>query len=149
MEKGQDITLGLVCAGIGIAGAWMASSYSGAGGTYPMVLGIVLALLGALVSARALLRAEDEERPLINAPANLLIALAAGAAYIGLILPLGFYTASALLMLVLPVALGFRRPVFTLSAAATFVAMVWLIFSVILEKPLPREIWVTFTSGGA
>ncbi len=113
-----------------------------------MILGIVLALLGATIAARAAIATQNEERPLVTAKANLIIALIAGAAYVALVVPLGFYTASALLMLCIPIALGFRRPIFTVVSAAVFVMMVWLIFSVILEKPLPREIWLTLGSGG-
>ncbi len=38
MERSQDLTLGLLFAGLGLAAAWQAGSYQGAGGTYPMVL---------------------------------------------------------------------------------------------------------------
>lgn len=149
MEKGQDIVLGLVFAAIGVAAAIMATAYSGAGGVYPMILGIVLALLGLAVTGRALVMAENVERPLVAAPKNLLIAVIIGVVYVALIVPLGFYTASALLMLAAPLALGFHRLVYTLVAAGVFITMVWVIFSLVLEKPLPREIWFTLGFGGA
>ena len=57
---------------------------------------------------------------------------------------LGFYTASALVVLALPLALGFRQPVFLALTTAVFIAIVWVVFSIVLEKPLPAEFWQTF-----
>ncbi|WP_249691150.1 tripartite tricarboxylate transporter TctB family protein [Stappia sp. WLB 29] len=148
MERSQDLALGLLFAGLGLAAAWQAGSYQGAGGTYPMVLGLGLALCGALVMLRAARSKTDAPRRLVDVPANLVKALAAGVIYVALILPLGFYTASALLMLALPPVLGFRRPLYTAVVAASFVALVWIVFSLVLNKPLPAELWAASRLGG-
>ncbi len=139
MEQRQDIVLGLVFMGLGIAAAWMATSYTGAGGTYPMVLGIILTLLGATVALRAIRAGSVSERVLIDAPSKMITATVIAAIYVALVVPLGFYTSSFLLMLALPRALGFRQGVYALIVALVFMAIVFLVFSVVLEKPLPRE----------
>lgn len=139
MERRQDIALGLIFVGLGIAAAWMATSYSGAGGTYPMVLGVILTLLGAAVALRAIRKGSDAARPLIDAPVKMITAVAIAAIYVALVVPLGFYTSSFLLMLALPIALGFRQGVYALIVALVFMTVVYLVFSVLLEKPLPRE----------
>ncbi|MCR9087285.1 MAG: tripartite tricarboxylate transporter TctB family protein [Rhodobacteraceae bacterium] len=149
MERRQDIVLGAVFTALGIAAAWMATSYSGAGGLYPMVLGVILTLLGAVVAARAIRSGADKERVLIGAPVKMVTAIAAGALYVALVVPLGFYTASFLLMLFLPIALGFRQGLYALIVAVVFMGLVYLVFSVLLEKPLPREALVSlFGTGG-
>jgi hypothetical protein len=63
-------------------------------------------------------------------------------------MPLGFFTASVLLMLVMPVVLGFRQPVYLVLMALVFMALVWVVFSVVLEKPLPPEFWSAMRRGG-
>ncbi|MEP3333517.1 tripartite tricarboxylate transporter TctB family protein [Sedimentitalea sp.] len=139
MEQRQDIVLGLVFVGLGIAAAWMATSYSGAGGIYPMVLGIVLTLLGGTVSLKAVRAGSTAERTLIDAPSKMITAVIIAVIYVALVVPLGFYTSSFLLMLALPVALGFRQVIYALIVALVFMLVVFLVFSVLLEKPLPRE----------
>ena len=149
MERRQDIALGLLFAGIGIAAAWMATGYAGASGTYPMVLGLILALLGGAVTVRALRARRNEERRLVEAPAQMLIAAVIATIYVALVVPLGFYTASFLLMLALPMALGFRRAGYALTVALVFVALIYLVFSVLLEKPLPHEALLSLLASGA
>ncbi len=139
MEKRQDIVLGLVFVGLGLAAAWMATSYSGAGGTYPMVLGIILTLFGGAVALKASRSLSRAERTLIEAPSKMITAVIIAVIYVALIVPLGFYTSSFLLMLALPIALGFRQGIYALIVALVFMVIVSLVFSVLLEKPLPRE----------
>lgn len=139
MERRQDIGLGLAFIGLGLAAAWMATSYNGAGGTYPVVLGIILTLLGGTVALRAVRKGSIEERRLVEAPSKMITAVIVAVIYVALIVPLGFYTSSVLLMLSLPIALGFRQWLYTLIVALVFILVVFLVFSVLLEKPLPRE----------
>ncbi len=149
MERQQDIVLGAIFLALGLAAAWGAGAYSGASGNYPMVLGLLLALTGAVVSIRALRFEEPAERVLIDAPKKLYTAIAVAVIYVALVVPLGFYTASLLLMLALPFALGFRRHIYALTVGAVFTLIVYLVFSVFLERPLPREaILSLFGSGG-
>ncbi|MEP3277515.1 MAG: tripartite tricarboxylate transporter TctB family protein [Stappiaceae bacterium] len=139
MATRGDITLGLIFVGLGIAAAWMATSYTGAGGTYPMVLGIILTLLGGTVALRAIHAGSDVEHTLINAPSKMITAVAIAVVYVALVVPIGFYSSSFLLMLAIPLALGFRQILYALIVAGVFILVVFLVFSVLLEKPLPRE----------
>jgi putative tricarboxylic transport membrane protein len=149
MEKRQDIVVGLIFSGIGLGAAWMATEYRGASGNYPMALGLILTLLGAAVVIKVIRSARNEPRPLIDAPAQMIIATVVAAVYVAAVVPLGFYTASFLVMLAMPLALGFRRIVYALVVAAVFIMLVYLVFSVLLDKPLPREaILSLLTAGG-
>lgn len=149
MERQQDIALGTIFVVLGLAAAGGATAYSGASGTYPLVLGLLLALSGATVAIKALRSSTSDKRVLIDAPDKLFTAIAVGVVYVALVVPLGFYTSSFLLMLALPFALGFRRHAFTLAVGAIFTAIVYLVFSVFLERPLPREALLTlFGFGG-
>lgn len=149
MERQQDIALGTIFVVLGLAAAYGATAYSGASGNYPLVLGLLLALTGALVAFRAIRSNTITERVLIDAPGKLYTAIGVGVIYVALVVPLGFYTSSFLLMLALPIALGFRRHVYALTVGAAFTAIVYLVFSVFLERPLPREaVMSLFGSGG-
>ena len=69
--------------------------------------------------------------------------------YVAAVVPFGFYTASLLMMLAMPLALGFRQIVYAGGVAAVFMGLVYMVFSVLLEKPLPREAILTlFATGG-
>jgi hypothetical protein len=68
--------------------------------------------------------------------------------YVAAVVPLGFYTASFLLMLAMPLGLGFRRGIYALFTAVAFVAIVYLVFTVLLRKPLPREAILSLSGVG-
>jgi hypothetical protein len=104
-----------------------------------MVLGLILTGLGATVALRAVRAGSTPERILVDAPTKMITAIVIAAIYVGLVVPLGFYTSSFLLMLALPIALGFRRGLYALIVAVVFMTVVYLVFSILLEKPLPRE----------
>ncbi|MBS4011540.1 MAG: tripartite tricarboxylate transporter TctB family protein [Roseovarius sp.] len=148
MEKRQDLVTGLIFTGLGLAAAWMARSYSGAGGTYPMVLGMALAAFGGAIALRPVRATVNAARPLAEAPRNLLIATVVAAGYIALVMPLGFFTASGLVMLIMPLMLGFRQPIYLVLMALIFMALVWAVFSIVLEKPLPPDFWSSARRGG-
>lgn len=141
MERRQDFVLGVSFAALGLYAALASMAYSGATGTYPMVLGIALAAFGLLIAIRAGYRRRSGDRPLTLHAGRALLTVVLAAVYLWLVPIVGFYTASGLVVLALPIGLGFRRPVFLAAATASFVALVWLVFSILLEKPLPREIW--------
>lgn len=148
MERRQDIFLGLLFTGVGLIVALLSRSYSGASGFYPLVLGIVMALVGAIIAIKAIMTGSQTIRVLAPAPAKLLLSAIACMIYVFLVVPLGFYTASVLLMLLLPVLLGFRRPLFLCLMAVGFVGLIYVLFSLVLEKPLPAEFW-SYTRMGA
>ena len=149
MEKRQDVILGLLFTGLGLAAAWIALSYSGAGGIYPAVLSLVMASIGLLIASRAAKKSRDVPRVLMDAPFKLFLTIAACALYVAMVTVLGFYTASLSLLLLLPVLLGFRRPLFLGLTACLFMLVVWVLFSLVLEKPLPAEIWSQARTAGS
>ena len=141
-ERRQDILLGGVFAAVGSTAALMAAEYPGASGIYPTALGCVVAGLGALVAIRAVLRGADGPRVLVENAPRAALTLGLAALYLVLVPVLGFYLASALL--VVPLCLGFRRPLYSLVSTGVFIGIVWLVFSVVLEKPLPAPVWLSY-----
>lgn len=141
MERRQDIVLGAVFAALGLFAAVKATAYSGATGAYPMALSLVLVAFGVLVAVKAALRGQSVPRPLTENTGRALLTFGLGAVYLALVPLLGFYTASALVVLALPLSLGFRQPLFLVAVTVIFVTVVWVVFSLVLEKPLPTEFW--------
>lgn len=141
VERRQDIATGFVFAAIGLVAAILARDYAGVSGGYPAALGILLMLFGLGLALRAGMTGADMPRPLIDHGPRFLLGLAVIGVYLAAVSILGFYTAGFLLMLALPVLLGFRRPVFVLATAVGFSAVVYLIFTVLLAKPLPPDLW--------
>jgi putative tricarboxylic transport membrane protein len=143
MERTQDMVVGLLFALVGLGAAWIAWGYSGATGIYPMALGIAMGVLGTGLAVGAALSGRQAKRILLPRPRPVACTLAIAAIYTWAVGRLGFFTSSALLMLLLPPVLGFRRPIFLVVAGLVFVAAMFLIFAVALQKPLPREIWLS------
>ena len=141
MERRQDIATGLAFALLGGATWWLAQTYRGASGAYPATLGVALTVLGLLVAGRALLRRTDAARPLIENAAPLALTVGVAALYVWAVTRIGFFTASAALMLALPPLLGLRRPWLVMVAAIVFVALVYAVFTLLLGKPLPPDPW--------
>lgn len=137
----QDAVAGVLLALVGTVAVTISTSYRGASGGYPGTLGAVLAVLGLFLVLQAVRRSRSgtESRPLATSPLHLMTALAIAAAFLALVPAIGFYSSSLLVLVVLPLALGFRR--FTMLAIATvlFMAAVYGTFSILLERPLPRE----------
>jgi hypothetical protein len=113
-----------------------------------MVLGLILTLLGSTVAARAVRSGSREARAIIEAPVPMVTAAVIAVLYVAAVVTFGFYTASFLLMLTMPLALGFRQVRPALIVAVTFMTIVYLVFSVLLEKPLPREALQSLLVGG-
>ena len=138
----QDGIAGAFVSLFGAAAAYLGMDYRGASGGYPATLGVILAILGLVMILRAIQRDSGETRIIAEAPGRVLIAIGITACYLALVPLLGFYTAGLILMVAMPFALGMRRPIFSLGAAVCFIAFVWLIFAVLIEKPLPPEFFL-------
>ena len=139
----QDGVLGVMTAAVGGVAVALATGYRGASGAYPGALGGFLVLMGIFLIVRAAVRSGKiaAVRPLAASPSHLFAALIGGAVYLFLVPVIGFYTSSALVVIVLPVVLGMRRPVTLVVSAAVFMIVVYATFSILLQKPLPPELW--------
>lgn len=81
----------------------------------------------------------DRPTPLIAHPRNFLTFLACVIAYILLIGWAGYFTASALFIVGTSLLLGYERLLVSVPTSVLFVTLLYLIFVVIFERPLPIE----------
>ena len=141
MARRQDIVTGLAFALFGAIVFWLAQTYRGASGAYPAVLGALLAALGLALAARAWWQGSTASRALVENPLPLAVTAGTAALYILAVTRIGFFSASAGLMLVLPPLLGLRRPWLVLLATLIFTTLVYAVFTLVLNKPLPPDPW--------
>lgn len=139
----QDGMTGGVFMAVGLGAIFLSLGYRGASGVYPGFLGGALALFGGILFLRAWLgqRLDEAVRPLTDNTVHLALAIGGTAAYLALIPYLGFYTSSFALLLGMPLMLGFRRAVFLVICSAVFIVLVYCLFSALLERPLPSELF--------
>lgn len=84
-------------------------------------------------------------KPFLINPRRFVIGITTTAGYVSAIVPLGFYTASALFVVAASILLGERRYWIVLVAASAFVALSYLIFGVLFERPLPKEFFLSLS----
>ncbi|MDQ1849712.1 tripartite tricarboxylate transporter TctB family protein [Gemmobacter fulvus] len=119
-----------------------AAAYPGASGTYPKVLSILLGIGAVLAILRALRQTDAENHaPLVTNPGRCLLGFAALAIYVGAIDLLGYILPSFALVVLLPLLLGYRDLRMTLLSAAGGLSFILLVFAVILERPLPADLF--------
>jgi len=103
----------------------------------------VLWWLSVALFVRSVLRIKREKeapgQSVIADPKRLAISILALAVYAALLKPLGFYTASALFLLVLIPALGYRRPLTVSIVTAGLLGGFYLVFEVLFGRVLPPE----------
>lgn len=137
----QDRVAGICFAVMGAAAIYWSFDYTGASGLYPRMLGITIVVLGLLMALRSVRQANKSTTPriMVDSPRHFFIALAFVFVYLVLVPLIGFYTSSLLVLLALPIGLGFRRAVPLIFSTTLFIAFLYVLFTLVLERPLPRE----------
>ena len=126
--------------------AWKGLATPGVAGLFPAVVGVVGAL-AALVNLMQVLRGHDagaEDPATAGADAAWLAGLSLGVpvAYAVLLWGLGFWIASAAVLLALPWLLGYRRAIIVLAVCAGTLLAVDLVFVEIFDMRLPRGLLI-------
>lgn len=143
-KKTLDMACGLL--GIGVAAAmymaaaafperaYHAAQYVKFLTTATMILCAVLFITAALSKKGGQVAWVKARRPFT---ATLVLTLA----YVALTYVLGFYAASALYMIGLALALGYRRPVSIVLSTALLLVVIWGVFEKFLAVPIPTGFW--------
>lgn len=137
----------LVVAGVILAGVRrLPTIQKGAGfgpGTFPLVVGIGLALLGALLVVRSFyskpLRNLDMPKERATTQTGPLAILLATAGYIGLISLLGFLASSIMFVFVITRIFKERSYTKSILYAVVFTSLVYLCFTYLLKTDLPAS----------
>jgi putative tricarboxylic transport membrane protein len=88
---------------------------------------------------RAARETDGEAKPFLVNPRNLAVALTAFAGYISMVFFAGYFTATAIILVGLPYVLGYRGLRTILLSMSVFMGLIFVIFVMIFERPLPLE----------
>lgn len=157
MEK-RDVSAGLVFVAIALCGLALVTGMPSGAAIFPVAVLSITVVLGAALTLRGLSglkkSAPSTEQPeALNEhaffidPLKFIIGLSATTAYVLMIQPLGFYTATALFIVVTSVLLGERRPILIISSATFVVGLIYAVFGLLFERPLPEEWLLKYETG--
>lgn len=136
--------LGFATVLLAVAGLCFATAghYPGASGTYPKVLSVLLGCGAVLMLLRAWRQTGDDSRaPLVVNLGRCLLGFATLALYILAIDLLGYILPSFVLVVSLPLLLGYRDLRLAFMAAIGGLSFILLVFAVILERPMPADLF--------
>lgn len=144
IQNGPDFRSGLALVATGAGFALGALQYplgrsaQPGPGYFPLLLGVVLALLGGLLAAKALVVPPGPQEDLGAMAWRPLLVVNAAIVLFGFLLP---RAGLALTVPVLVVVVGMASPSFrwrtSLASAAVLTLSTWLVFVVLLKLPLP------------
>lgn len=147
-----ELIAGIVVAALSIAGLAEAWGYSGETGLMPravLVAAVFLSLVWCLQSLRAMGANGEKIEVETGALVRFGLLMAGGAVYVLGIASIGFFTSTVIIVPAIAAGLGYRN--WTVIALSTlgFVAVLYAVFRLLLQIPLPDEIIFTFFSGAS
>ena len=126
----------------------MAGSLSFKSMIFPRMIAVVMALCAVLMflrtvplgAGKAPAAAQDPKRgaPFFHDVRNFAVTFGAFVAYAVAIGFLGYFVSTALLIVALALALGFRNVRMLVAATIGFSALVYVVFILVFERPLPH-----------
>ena len=145
----RDLLGGVIFAALAVAVVVFGARLPGDSGLFPVFIGLVL-LVGAIGSAVTAIRAGALSRsgPGLFAgmdPGGLrrmAIAAVGLVAYALALRPLGYFTTTLIILIALPPLIGYRRPGLILVNAMITTALLYAVFILLFDRPLPREFFL-------
>lgn len=122
----------------------LAGNYSGGAGTFPRGIAAIMMICSVILFVRGLFWPTEGERMTPDEMRRVGISMALTIAYVALIVPLGFFTASIIYIPLAAYVLGLRRHLLIWGATAIYMAGVYYLFVRIFYTPLPRELIFRF-----
>lgn len=111
-------------------------------GTWPKILSVVMIVLALLLLLQTLKESSQREAPFVWGPGlkRVLLGTAILAGFCIILYFFGFIAASALMIPAIMLLFGEKRPLILLGTTAGVLLFVYIIFSVVLNLPLPQGI---------
>ncbi|WP_346298617.1 tripartite tricarboxylate transporter TctB family protein [Halomonas sp. BM-2019] len=146
----RDLFSGIAFLIIGITTAWMGKGFFADAAYVPIGAGALMGLFALPLIWRAavgLLAGRATSQPvmaLVDHPGRFAATLACCLVYYVALPTVGFYTTSALFILLLALVLGERRPLVVLGITLGFITLLYGLFAVVLKRPLPVEFFLAY-----
>lgn len=144
----RDFFSGIAFLIIGATTAWMGKDFFADAAYIPIGAGILMGVFSLPLiwrSTRSLLARHHSSQPvmaLVDHPGRFLATLGCCLVYYTALPSVGFYTTSALFIIVLAPVLGERRPVVVLGITLVFITLLYGLFAMVLRRPLPVEFFL-------
>jgi len=148
----RDASVAAVVFAFSLAAFLLAGTFGGGSGIFPQIISSVMMVASAILFVRAFVRlpteadvideeiSSDDRRLTKDEVVRVSIAIVLTTAYIALIVPLGFYTASLLYIPISAYALGQRQHVLIWVATLIYIGAGSYLFTQVFFTPLPREL---------
>ena len=115
---------------------------------FPKFILICMLVLSSILLVKSLIKPDRKALFLIKNKINLFMAVTAGILWISLFSVLGFFISSIIAFIFLTIILGGKsektpkKIILTVIVSLTLVVTVYLLFSKVLEVPLPKGFWM-------
>ncbi len=146
----RDLFSGIAFLIIGTTTAWMGKDFYADAAYVPIGAGALMGLFSLPLIWRGLvglLAGHATSQPvmaLVDHPGRFMATLACCLVYYVALPTVGFYTTSALFILLLALVLGERRPLVVLGITVGFIILLYGLFAVVLKRPLPVEFFLAY-----
>ncbi|GGE32427.1 hypothetical protein GCM10007276_07130 [Agaricicola taiwanensis] len=118
-----------------------AGNYAGQSGGYPRVLAILLGLSAIILAARTLMGASaPDDARLFDHPGRFVVGLGMIFLYVVAIDVVGYILPSLIFGIGVPMLLGYRHLQLLLPVVIGILVFIYLVFKVMLERPLPPDV---------
>ena len=144
----RDLFSGIAFLIIGTSTAWMGKGFYADSAYIPIGVGALMGLFALPLiwrGAMGILSTRSSNPPiaaLVEHPGRFVATLACCLIYYLALPSVGFYTTSALFIILLAVVLGERRPLVVLGITLGFITLLYGLFAVVLKRPLPVEFFL-------
>ncbi|SDL65632.1 Tripartite tricarboxylate transporter TctB family protein [Franzmannia pantelleriensis] len=145
----RDLFSGLAFLIIGAITAWMGKDFYDDAAYVPLGAGSLMSLFALPLiwrSSRRLLvgspGGQAVATALVDHPGRFLATLGCCLVYYVTLPHIGFYTTSAVFVLVLAAVLGERRPKVVVGITVVFITLLYGLFAMVLRRPLPVEFFL-------
>lgn len=148
----RDLVSGIAFLILGITAAWMGKAFYADAAYIPVGVGVLMGMFSLPLIWRGIadtIRKAPLNTPvittaLVDNPLRFSATLACCLIYYTALPYVGFYTTSTLFIGLLAYVLGERRPAVIAGITVGFIALLYLLFAVVLKRPLPTEFFLAY-----
>lgn len=148
----RELISGIAFLILGTVAAWMGKAFYADAAYIPVGVGVLMGMFSlpliwrgiADVVHKVSLNKPVITTSLVDNPIRFCATLACCLIYYTALPSVGFYTTSTLFIALLAYVLGERRPYIVLGITLGFIALLYLLFALVLKRPLPTEFFLTY-----
>lgn len=144
----RDLFSGIAFLILGCIVVWVGKDFDASAAYVPLGVGILMVLfsltlvLKGVVQSLEACKANNNAIALIDHPGRFTATVACCLIYFLAMPTVGFYSTSALFIIILAMVLGEKRPVVVVGITVGFIILLYGLFAMVLKRPLPVEFFL-------